>query len=535
MMIRTKGLGTKWLAAAAFIAYQASFGLPVQADTPPDTLVVGWAIDDMISLDPGEAFELSTGEILQNSYEKLITYDPKDVSKISGRIAESWTVSDDGKTISFKIKQGRKFASGNPITAEDVVFSLTRAVKMDKSPAFILNQFGLTKDNVDKMVVKTGDYSFDLHMDAPYAPSFVLYCMTANVASIVDAKLVKSHEKDGDFGYNWLKTNYAGSGPFVIRDWKANDAVVLDRNKNYSGNEPGMKRVIFRHIPEASTERIMLEKGDIDVAMKLGPDEIQAVKTEPGIKIDRNQTGTLWYLGLNQKNPTLAKPEVREAMKYLVDYGTIADTLMKGAKTVHQAFLPHGFLGALDDTPYKLDVAKAKELLAKAGLADGFTVTMDTRNTADTTAMAEAIQATMAQAGIKIEIIPGDGKQTLTKYRARQHDIYIGQWGPDYQDPNTNSSAFAENPDNADNASVKSLAWRNAWDIPELTKESKAAAMERDTDKRAAEYVDLQKKVMETSPFVMMFQDTDQVALRSNVEGFVMGPSFNLYDAVTKK
>ncbi len=110
---------------------------------------------------------------------------------------------------------------------------------------------------------------------------------------------------------------------------------------------------------------------------------------------------------------------------------------------MHQAFLPEGFLGAIDDTPYKLDVAKAKELLAKAGLPDGFKVTMDTRNNSPTKDIAQAIQATWAQAGVEIEIIPADDKQNLTEYRARQHDIYIGQWGPDYQDPHTNAETFA--------------------------------------------------------------------------------------------
>ena len=179
--------------------------------------------------------------------------------------------------------------------------------------------------------------------------------------------------------------------------------------------------------------------------------------------------GSIYYLGLNQKNENLAKPEVRQAMKYLVDYQTIADTIMKGKVTVHQAFLPKGFLGALDDTPFSLDVDKAKELLAEAGLPDGFSVTMDTRNTPDITAMAQAIQQTMAEAGIKMELIPGDGQQTLTKYRARKHDIYIGRWGPDYQDPHTNADTFARNPDNCDDAASKPLAWRNAWDIPEMT------------------------------------------------------------------
>ncbi|TIQ16391.1 ABC transporter substrate-binding protein, partial [Mesorhizobium sp.] len=83
------------------------------------------------------------------------------------------------------------------------------------------------------------------------------------------------------------------------------------------------------------------------------------------------------------------------------------------------------------------------------------------------TGMAESFQQTLGQAGIKLEIIPGDGKQTLTKYRARNHDIYIGQWGQDYFDPNSNAQTFASNPDNSDEGKVKTLAWRNAWDIPE--------------------------------------------------------------------
>ena len=137
---------------------------------------------------------------------------------------------------------------------------------------------------------------------------------------------------------------------------------------------------------------------------------------------------------------------------------------------VHQAFLPKGFLGAIEDRPYTLDVPKARALLAQAGLEDGFAVTMDTRNSSPVIDMAQVIQANWAEAGIALEILPGDNKQTLTKYRARTHDIYIGRWGPDYQDPHTNADSFASNPDNADGAPFAGkLAWRNAWDIPEMT------------------------------------------------------------------
>ncbi len=521
-----KMLKTFAMAAALATTMATSFHA-VKAATPPDTLVMAWQIDDIISLDPAEVFEFTAAEIMGNTYERLVTYDPKDVSKLTGEVAESWKVSEDGKTFTFRIREGKKFASGNPVTAEDAVFSLQRAVLLDKSPAFILGQFGLTKDNVKDRIKQTGPMEFTMELDKAYAPTFVLYCMTATVASVVDKKVALQNEKDGDLGYNFLKTKYAGSGPFSIRDWKANEVVVLERNPNYVKPAP-LARVIYRHLKETATQRLLLEKGDVDVARNLGPEEIEAVSKHPDVKIDSGVKGSVYYLGLNQKNPTLAKPEVREALKHLVDYQAIADTVMKGKVQVHQAYLSKGLLGAVTEMPYKLDVAKAKELLAKAGLPNGFTVTMDTRNTADITGMAQAIQNTWAQAGVKLEIIPGDGKQTLTKYRERRHDIYIGRWGADYPDPNTNADTFAANDDNSDNAKAKPLAWRNAWDIPDLTKQTRAAVLERDSDKRAALYGDSQKKVMDTGPYVMMFQENDVWALRKNVTGYVIGPTFDM-------
>jgi len=271
----------------------------------------------------------------------------------------------------------------------------------------------------------------------------------------------------------------------------------------------------------------LLEKGDIDIARNLGAEEIIALADNADIKIEDGIKGSIYYMGLNQKNENLMKPEVREAMKYLVDYATIADTIMKGKVKVHQAFLPEGFLGALNDNPYALNVEKAKELLAAADLPDGFTVTMDTRNTPEITAMAEAIQQTMADAGIKMELIPGDGQQTLTKYRARNHDIYIGRWGPDYQDPHTNADTFARNPDNGDDAASKPLAWRNAWDIPEMTKQADAAVLEKDAKARADMYIALQQEHQKVSPFVIMFQEIEVLGIRKDVNGFIIGPSFN--------
>ena len=159
---------------------------PALAETPADTLVKASAIDDIITMDPGEAFELSTAEITGNTYDLLVRLDLNDTSKVKGDLAESWTVSDDGLTYTFKLKPGLKFASGNPITADDVAWSFERAVKLDKSPAFIITQFGLNGDNVTEKAKAADDSTFVFTVDKAYAPSFVLNCLTATVASVVD-------------------------------------------------------------------------------------------------------------------------------------------------------------------------------------------------------------------------------------------------------------------------------------------------------------------------------------------------------------
>ncbi len=518
-------LTRRLLCASVAAALLLGHGTGTLAATPRDTLVIAFAFDDIISMDPAEVFEISGGEVMGNTYDRLVRFEVADPSKLYGDLAKSWTVSADGKTFNFELKPGLKFASGNPISADDVAWSLQRAVLLDKSPAFILTQFGFTKDNVKDKIKPTGPLSLSLETDKAYASSFVLNCLTANVAAVVDKKLAMSKEAGGDMGYAWLKTHYAGSGPLKLREWRANEVLVLERNDNYHGEKSKLARVIYRHIKESATQRLLLEKGDADIARNLAPQDLAALASNPAIKTTSTPKGSVYYISLNQKNPTLAKPEVREAMKWLVDYSAIGDTLIKNIGVVHQNFLPVGLLGASTVNPYKLDVDKAKALLAKAGVPNGFKVTIDTRTIQSMQGIAEAFQQTAKRAGIEVEIIPGDSKQTLTKYRARTHDMYIGQWGADYWDPHTNADTFVRNPDNADDAKAKPLAWRNSWAIPELTKKADAAVLERDPAKRKAMYEDLQAEFRKTSPFVMLYQQTEVAAYRGNLDGLKIGPT----------
>jgi len=207
-------------------------------------------------MDPAEVFELTTGEIIANIYDRLMMFEPEDLQTLVGGVAQSWEFSNDGKTITFKIRPGLKFHSGNPVRAEDVAWSLQRVVKLNKTPAFIITQFGWNPDNVDDLVKVTSSGDLQITITENFSPALVLNALSAGIASVIDMKLVMQNEKDGDMGYDWLKSRSAGSGAFSLKTWKANELVTLEANSGYRHGAPGMKRVILRHVSEPSSQRL---------------------------------------------------------------------------------------------------------------------------------------------------------------------------------------------------------------------------------------------------------------------------------------
>ena len=329
-----------------------------QAETPANMLIIAGQIDDITTLDPAQSFEFSGSDISRNIYGKLVNFDPSNLDAGYGPdLAISWTVSDDGKVITFKMREGVKFHSGNPVTAKDAEFSLRRAVILNKTPSFILTQFGFNADNVGQTIVATGPMTLRITTDRRYAISFVLNCLTSTIGGIVDSKLVMEHEVDGDLGNDWLRNNTAGSGAYKLGSWKANESITLISNPDFYLGAPAMERVVVRHILESSTQRLLLEKGDIDIARNLNPEDVAGVSGKAGIEVDSELRGRLMYVSFNQKNQYLSNPKVVEAMKYLIDYEGMKNSFLKGQYTIHQAFLPRTYLGAISDTPYSLDIA----------------------------------------------------------------------------------------------------------------------------------------------------------------------------------
>ncbi|HYZ63992.1 MAG TPA: ABC transporter substrate-binding protein [Acetobacteraceae bacterium] len=508
---------------------------PVFAETPKDTVVMAHQIDDIISLDPQESFEFSGNEVTGNIYQKLIVPDTTDPTKIRPELAERWETSPDGLTTTFHLAQGRKFASGNPVTAEDVVFTLTRAVAMNKAPAFIINQFGFTKENVAERITAPDPQTVVIKIAEPQSPTFLLYCLSANVGGIVDKKTVMSHVQGDDWGNAWLKQNSAGSGAWSLRSWRANEAVALDANPN-SPDAPKLKRLLILHRNDPSAQFLALQRGDVDIARTLSPEQLKQLQEDPNYTLVSAVKASLNYLAMNQKNANLAKPQVRQAIKWAIDYQQIAKNITPNVYVAHQAFLPKGLPGALTDLPFQKDVDKAKGLLKEAGLEGGFAVTLDHQSGAPHGDIAQAVQADLGAIGIKVQLVAGDNRQVITKTRARQHELAMLRWGSDYMDPHSNAETFCMNPDNGDNARNRTVAWRSSWQDEDLTKRAIANVKEQDADKRVREYERMQRDHQERSAFAIMLQQVEVAAMRKGVSSFEIGPlsDRSVYAHITK-
>ncbi len=510
--------------------------VPSWAETPANMLVIANRIDDITTLDPAESFEFAGSDVSRNVYGKLVNFDPLNMGAgYQPDLAESWTVSEDGKSITFTMREGVKFHSGNPVTAQDAEYSLRRAVILNKTPAFILTQFGFTPENVEQTIKADGN-TLTITTDKRYATSFVLNCLTATIGGIVDMKTVMANEADGDMGNTWLKTNTAGSGAYTVQSWKPNDSVTMVSNPDFYLGAPAMERVIVRHVQESATQRLLLERGDIDVARNLNPEDIAGARSVAGVAIDDELRGRLMYISLNQNHPELSKPQVRQAIKYLVDYEGMQNSFLNGQYTIHQNFLPQTYLGAVNENPFTLNIDKAKELLAEAGVS-GLEIEVGVREAQERIEIAQSLQNTFAQAGITLNITVGTAKQILARYRARDLDVYMGAWGPDYPDPQTNAGTFAYNPDNSVEAQATGLlAWRNAWDTGGLTEKVDAAVVEGDREVRAQMYHDIQAEFRETAPFAILFQKIEQTGRSENVKNLTLGGAITAvsYWPVTK-
>ncbi|QZQ49389.1 ABC transporter substrate-binding protein [Erwinia persicina] len=517
------------------LASTLAFTPVAQAATPADTLVVAISLDGIISFDPAESFETVSTSSLRNVYQTLVSPAIRNERQLSPTLASQWQTGSTERSLRFTLKPGQTFASGNTVTSDDVIYSLTRAVKLNKTPAFILGEFGWTPENIDAQFTRLSETEFELRWVSDIGQDLALRLLTSPVASTVDSRLVKKHVSEQDYGNTWLRTHSAGSGAFAISQYIPQQALVLEKNP-HARPVPHLQRVILKSVTDTGSRRLLLEKGDADVAYDLGADQFASLKNQKNVRVASYPSSLIYYIGFNtqdKQQPALGNPALWQAARWLVDYDSLSTQLLKGQYQTHQTFLPAGFDGALTNQPFHYDVAKAKAILAKGGIKPGTRFSLTIINQPPYSDVAQALQASFAKADIQIDIQPVAESELWGKMRGRNFQSIFIYWGADYVDANSNASTFAYNVAGG----PKTLAWRVGWNIPELSAKTRAAAAESDVKKRTALYQQLQTEVQQNSPYVVTLQGQQQVGLGNTIQGDYQGIGISLlyFDLISKK
>jgi peptide/nickel transport system substrate-binding protein len=487
-----------------------------------DTLVYATNISDLSTLDPAQMYAWTGILTVNNIYQGLVKFEGTDYSAVKPALAEKWDIKEtaDGWDLTFTLRGDGKFASGNPVTADDVVYSYQRVVTLKKGPSFLFTDIaGLTEKSFKAADPKTVVIS----LPKTFSPQVFLSILTFTVGSVVDSKEVKSHEANGDLGSGWLLDHSAGSGAYVLDHWAKETEILLKANPNYTGTKPSIPNVLIQHVLESTNQQFGLEKGDIDIARNLSPEQIAALQGKPDVTTAKGNSQLLVYIGMNQKVKELSNPKVREALRWAVDYDGIITGLLSGNAIKVQTLVPQGLLGYNADVPFQQDVEKAKALLKEAGYEKGLslellTPTGSAPGGAAWADIAAKLQADFAQVGVTINIKQTPYSELYATYRAQTHQLIMVEWGPDYSDPDANVSPFA-------NAEAKSIASRNGWNDAEIGKKAHDAALIADPAQREAAYKEVTEYVLHNGPYVVLYQPTEQFGLRTNLKGFEWKPS----------
>lgn len=510
--------------------------MPALAETPDDQLIVGFNMNNVLTLDPATITGSDAVAILNNVYDTIVRLDPE-TQEIIPSLAESWEIADDNRSVTFNIDPDATFASGNPVTAEDIRYSLARPIELTAAQSTWLVSRGYTPENIGEMFEVVDDKTFVLHLPQADDPRLIMMVLSINgPGSILDSKLVAEHD-EGDAGTAWLTNNSAGSGAFTLDQWRANEFVILNQNADYWDGAPAMTRVLMRHIPESQSQRLALQQGDLDIGYSLGAPDLRALQEDEDISVETVPSAGFYYLAVSMEDERFANPKVREALRYLIDYEGINSAIMPFFGVQRQRPINSYSFAALDDPGYTLDVDRAKELLAEAGYPDGFDTTIRVISTQEFLDSATAIQGTLAQAGINAEIITGDGGQIYGAMRERSFELLVGRGGGGQQPhPDSNLRAMIYNPDNSQDAGLTNYqGWRTSFFDADLNAMIEAALIETDSAMQAQMYEDIQVQIEAVVPSIQPFSErVVTAAYQDDIEGIVVDPWATRFEDVVK-
>jgi peptide/nickel transport system substrate-binding protein len=488
----------------------------------PGTLVVG-LVAEPTSMDPGQLTDINSMRVLANVYDTLVRFAPGTFD-LRPSLATSWTISPDGLTYTFKLRQGVRFHDDTPFDANAVKFTYDRLLDPNHpyhntGPfPFAAFYYGAIKET---RVVDPSTVRFVLKQR--FSP--LLHNLTLNTGRIVSPAAVKKWGKE-------FASHPVGTGPFKFASWEKNVRIILEKNAAYWDGAPKLDRLVFRPLTEEQTRVTELLSGGVDFIVDVPPDNLAQLKRDSRFQVYEQPGPHIWWVTLNTKKKPFNDVRVRQAVNYAVNKEAIARDILKGTGTPAAGPIPPAITWAFSNQvkQYPYDPAKAKALLREAGYPNGFTGTFwipeSGSGMQSPKTMAQAIQADLATVGIRVSI------QTY------EWGAYLNLYGKGLENADMGAMSFMLDPGDPapmlslviDGRAISPNGFNSGYyDDPKVDQLLQQATETVDQAKRGALYRQAAAAVADDAPWVFIDNAVQTAAGVNRVKGFVLSPTFYLF------
>ncbi len=492
-----------------------------EATTPPpppppeaEPLIIG-TTDSWSSWEISWVYSFHDWELFHNCADGLLNAVPGTAGEVEPALAESYTVSDDGLEYTFKIREGVVFPNGDPLTADEVVWSLNRVWTIQElegdNANFLVTAYVDSVEKVDDMTVKV-----TFNDSYAFAPQLI----ATNPWKIINPNQWTDTEANTD-------NTACGIGPYVVTSFTEGEEAIFEANPTYYGDPPVSSKVVLRYFADSPTMALALQNAEIDVAWKsLAPADMAAVEVVAGLQTEKARSTEIRYIVYNSTTPPFDNPKVRLGLAMLLDREELTDLGWQGIKVPLYSMVPPGFLGYKPTYEGTEDVEAGKALLAEAGFTEDNPLVMDLWYSPTHYGDTEVDVATVVKQQLEASGVVQAELQFLewAAYRdagrAGELPFSLLGWYPDYLDPDNYTNVFAHSP----------AAWSGSfYDNPEMDALLEAQAGELDEDARIEILEEIQDLWVTESPFVPLAQGALFIAYRDGVSGVLLDPLAQLH------
>lgn len=482
---------------------------------------------DSVSLDFSSVTDGESSRVTKQIYETLIEFDA-DSFDLGPGLATEWDVDEDGLVYTFKLREGVKFHDGTDFNAEAVKINFERWADPEHPFAFkeegytysvYGQQFGGYKGDPGHVIEEInvlGDYEIQFVLNNQLG-SF-LQNMGMTYFAITSPAALEEHGSR-------INENPVGTGPFKFVSWTRDDTIVLEKFEDYwQEGLPKLDRVIFKVIPDNSARLTALRSGEVDLIDGLNPDDLPTIEADGSLALFDRAPNNIGYLGFQVEKEPFNNKLVRQAINHAINKEDLIFALYGGRAEAAKNPFPPGYLGYNDAiTPYDYNPERAKELLAEAGYPDGFEFDLWTMPVArpympDPERAAEALQADLAQIGVKANIVTMEWATYLEKTALGEQEMYMLGWSGVNGDPDYFLS-------NLLHSSAIGGGNRSFYSNPEVDALLDEAKTTHDPEVRAELYKKAQEIIHEDAPKVNLVHSIPSVAGSARVKNYVAHPS----------